>query len=390
LHFQERITDSAVTFLFGNPVKLLLNSDDKDALISINDVWKQNKLDYFNKTIARDLFIECKAAELWYIPATLPAKIRVKILSKRTGYTFFPHYDDMGDMDAFTVLYDSKDDTGKTVSNANVYTAETIVRAVKTDKWDVVPSINLAGKIPVVYYEQKKPEWHSVKTQIERIEYLVSNFADTNDYFGAPVLQVKGRVAQLPKKEETGKIFEIAASINSNTGETTYPGGVEYITWDNAPEAIKQEFDMLKDIIYGMTQTPDVSFNNVKGLGAVSGIALRLMFSDALFKALNKQETFGPALERRLSIIKSMIALADSSQRTAMEQADIDIKFSDVLPQDIESLIRALSVARGGEAIMSEETAVRMNPLVTDSETEIEKLAGDNARLTSLAGSYGL
>jgi len=73
-----------------------------------------------------------------------------------------------------------------------------------------------------------------------------------------------------------------------------------------------------------------------------------------------------------------------------MDNADIDVKFSDVLPQETESLIRSLSIARGGEAIMSEETAVRMNPLVPDSETEIEKLAGDNARLQSLAGSYGV
>lgn len=390
LNFQKRITDSAVTFLFGKPVKLILNSDNKEPLNLINQVWKQNKLDYFNKTLARDLFVECKVAELWYIPAVLPAKIKIKLLSKRTGYEFYPHFDDDGDMDAFTVIYTTKDDAGKVQQNTDIYTANLIYRGVKKDNWEVKISNNLTGKIPIVYYTQDEPEWESVKTEINRIEYLISNFADTNDYFGSPILQIKGRAEQLPKKEDSGKVVEIAPAVNPQTGETTYPGSVEFVTWDRAPEAIKIEYDILKDIIYGMTQTPDLSFNNIKGMSSISGIALRLMFSDALFKSLDKQEIFGAAFERRLSILKSMIATTDISKTQMLNDADIDIVFQDVLPVEIDTLIKALSLARGGEPIMSEETAIQMNPLVLDSEKETERLAGDNSKLKSLAESYGV
>jgi len=390
--FQRRIVNSAVTFLFGEPVSLVLNNDAQDAFGLINAVWKKNKLNYFNKRLARDLFIECKAAELWYVPPKdkgKPARIRVTLLSNREGYAFYPHFDEFGDMDAFTVKYEIKGPDGKPQDTVNIYTADKIIRAVKAGgMWTQKPGENILGKIPVVYYEQDEPEWDGVDTQIERLEYLMSNFADTNDYNGSPLTQVKGVVSNMPKKEETGKVVTVAAETNPNTGEVTYPGGVEFVSWEQAPESIKLEMEALKDIIYAMTQTPDLSFSNVKGMSAVSGIALRLMFSDALFKARDKQEIFGPAMERRLSIMKSIIALANVGKRQQIEEADIDVLFGDVVPTDIEALIKSLSTARGGEAIMSEESAVRMNPLVTDAEKDIEVLAGEKTALKSFADSY--
>lgn len=391
--FQRRIVNSAVTFLFGEPVTLILNDDNADAYDAIAAVWKQNKLDYFNKKLARDLFVECKVAELWYVPAEeikgQPARIRVALLSNREGYKIYPHFSDTGDMDAFTVLYDSLDDNGKTQENVNIYTAEQIVRATKKSggQWESTTGANLIGKIPIVYYEQDVPEWDGVETQIDRMEYLISNFADTNDYFAAPALELKGIVTNLPKKEDTGKVFMVQPETDAE-GKVYYPGGIEFKAWANAPDAIKLEMDSLKDIVYSMTSTPDLSFSNVKGLSNLSGISIRLMFSDALFKAKDKQEVFGPAMERRLSIMKSIIAITDRSKAAQLADVDIDVVFNDVLPQDTLALIQSLSVARGGEAIMSEESAVRMNPLVTDAEKDIEILAGEKSQIQSFAGSY--
>lgn len=391
--FQKRIVNNAVTFLFGEPVSLVLNNDKQDAFELINSVWKQNKLDYFNKKLARDLFVECAAAELWHVPPKepdKPARIRVTLLSKREGYTIYPHFDDTGDLDAFTIMNEITGADGKPKETLKIYTAKSIIEGVKESAgWVTTQTPNLVGKIPIVYYEQDEPEWKSVETQIDRMEYLISNFADTNDYFGAPVLQTKGVVQNLPKKEDPGKVVTVSPEVDAD-GKVYYPGGAEYITWDNAPEAIKEEYSMLKDIIYGMTNTPDLSFSNVKGLSNLSGIAIRLMFSDALFKAKDKQEIFGPAMERRISIMKTIIGLTNVGMKQQLEDADIDIIFNDVLPEDLKETITAISIARGGEPIMSEETAVRMNPLVTDAEKDIEILTNEKAALKSFAESYGV
>jgi len=388
--YQARIVNSAVTFLFGNPPSLMLTGGDEEAFKTLKAAWKQNKLDFFNKTLARSLFVECKVAEYWFIPPTDPARLRVALLSMKTGYRFYPHFDEYGDMDAFTVLYEAIDAENKKEEHADVLTATKTVKGVKKNSvWTATVLANPIGKIPIVYYEQDAPEWDGVKTQINREEYLISNFGDANDYFGSPLLQLKGTISELPRKEDVGKVITVA-SVTDTEGRVSYPGGAEFITWDRAPEAIKMEHDMLKDLIYGMTQTPDLSFSNVKGMAAVSGIALRLMFSDALFKARDKQEIFGPGLDRRLSIMTAMLGELNRNKKAAFDELDVDVVFNDVLPQDIEMLIKSLTLARGGEAIMSEASAVRTNPLIQDAEKEIAALAGEkeSAALKPLGESF--
>ncbi|HDY86552.1 MAG TPA: phage portal protein [bacterium] len=392
INFQKLIVNSAVTFLFGVPITIVLINEQDKAFALINTEWKLNKLDYFNRELARDLFVECKVAELWYIPTKevgKDARIRVTLLSERTGYKIYPHFDTMGDMDAFTVKYEIEDKEGKPVENVDIYTAEKRIHAEKTTSgWDPIVNANILGKIPIVYYQQDVAEWDDVKTQINRAEYLLSNFADTNQYFGAPVLMIKGKVTNLPKKQEMGKVVVVESETNANTGEVSYPGGAEFVTWEHAPESLEMEYKMLKDIIYGNTQTPDLSFSNVKGLTAISGVTIRLMFSDAIFKAKDKQETFGPAMERRFSIIKSLLQLKYKKMEKQIEETDIDIIFNDALPEDVESLIKSLSLARGGEPIMSEKTAAQLNPYVTDAEEEVKALQTEKGQSESLAGSF--
>lgn len=51
---------------------------------------------------------------------------------------------------------------------------------------------------------------------------------------------------------------------------------------------MKLEIDTLLRMIYTITQTPDISFDTVKGIGAVSGVALKLLFMDAHLKVQDK------------------------------------------------------------------------------------------------------
>ena len=67
IKYQKKIVNMAVSFLFGDAVKLVLaNKEDnlQDTFTLIQDVWDKNKLDYFNRKLAQRLFIETKVAEL--------------------------------------------------------------------------------------------------------------------------------------------------------------------------------------------------------------------------------------------------------------------------------------------------------------------------------------
>jgi len=378
IRYQQKIVNMAVSFLFGDPAKLTLdNKEDKyqETFTLIDDVWNKNKLDYFNKKLARRLFVETKVAELWYviIDDNNVKHIKVALLCDKNGDKIYPHFNENGDMDAFTRRYKLEDIDGKKYDHVDIYTAnQNIFLTKKGETWDVEKKQNYFGKIPVIYYEQAEPEWASVQSEIDRIEMLISKSADTNDYFGSPTLKIKGKITNAPEKGEVGKLLQFKGEQNAE-GKIDY-GDAEYLTWTHAPEAVKLEYETLKDIIYSLTSTPDLSFNNIQGLTKTSGEALRFMFMDSILKAKDKEEIFGEALTRRINLLKAILSVTNVKSKQALEEMNISIKFGDVLPKSVTELVKALSTARGGDSIMSRDSAVRGNPLVEDSEEDIARL----------------
>ena len=377
IRYQKKIVNMAVSFLFGEPAKLILNNkEDKyqETFSLINNVWDKNKLEYFNKKLARRLFVETKVAELWYVIIDNDniKHIKVVLLCNQNGDEIYSHFDNNGNMDAFTRRYKLLETDEKTYEHIDIYTADSIIYGIKKTAWEVKKSVNLYGKIPVIYYEQVEPEWTDVQTEIDRSEMLISKFADTNDYFGAPTLKIKGKIVNPPEKAEVGKLLQFTGETNAE-GKIDY-GDAEYLTWDQAPESIKLEYNTLKDIIFSMTSTPDLSFDNVKGMNQTSGETLKFMFLDAILKAKNKEEIFGEGLTRRINLIKAILSITDMKSKKSLEELDISIQFGDVLPKSVTELVKSLSVARGGDVIMSQDEAVRQNPLVSDAEEDIKRM----------------
>jgi len=389
VRYQEKIVNMAVSFLFGDPAKLTLdNKEDKyqEIFALINDVWDKNKLDYFNKKLARRLFVETKVAELWYVTPDDEKKIKVALLCGKNGDEIYAHFNENGDLDAFTRRYKLEDIDEKTYEHVDIYTSDKLFYGIKKTEWVVETKDNLFTKIPVIYYTQAEPEWTGVQGLIDRIEMLISKFADTNDYFGAPIIKIKGKIANPPEKGEVGRTLRFTGEANAE-GKIEY-GDAAYLTWKSAPDAIKLEYNTIKDLIYSLTSTPDLSFSNVKGLTQTSGEALKFLFMDAILKAKDKEEIFGEGLTRRVNLLKAILSITNVKSKQVLEEMNISIKFGDVLPKSITELVKALSTARAGDAIMSEKEAVRQNPLVEDSEEDIKRMEEERGKLSKLGESY--
>jgi SPP1 family phage portal protein len=414
--FQKKIVNTATSFLFGQPVKLIKNNEEEqfDELYNnFTAAWKQAKLNYHNRKLARRLMVETRVAELFYIRTYNKAepneeteedeqanfipqngenfekKLKVLLLCQKNGDDIFPVWDSLGDLVGFIRQYTASIEVEgevKDVEMAEIYTDRFNYVCQKLDEWTVQRYANPFGKIPVIYYEQGAAEWADVQSLIERVEFMVSTNADTNDYFGSPAVVAKGELKSAPEKGEVGKVFEVEPTIVE--GRATF-GDLSYLTWDRAPEAIKLEYETLKDLIYSQTATPDLSFNNVKGTTNLSGIALKFMFLDSLLKAMDKEEVFGEGLERRISLLKRMLSVVDLQANKGMEDLDISVEFASVLPENIQELITTLQSAVGGSSIMSQESAVKQNPLVEDPEAEITLLEGEREKEQLMNESYG-
>jgi SPP1 family phage portal protein len=395
LPLQKRIVRLAAAFLCGNPIELICTAGEgaeKDLLGVINKTWKDNKLDYKSKKIAKIMMSETEAAELWYTELAEPDfwkgtpndkssvkfKLRMKILSQSLGDELYPVFNNAGDMLLFARGY-AITAAGVRTEYLDVYTAETNYFYKKdATGWAQAkaPEKNIIGKIPVIYYSQELPEWYDVQEMIDRLEKSLSNHADTNDYHGSPMIKVKGTVKGFAKKGESGKILELEEGADA-----------EYMGWPLAPESVKMEQENLINQIYALTDTPNISFEQMKSLGTFSGIALKMLFLGAHLKAADHEENFGESIQRRINYVKAAMGIINVSMEKVIP-LNIEPKFTYFLPKNDLELIELLSTA-SGERSLSQKTAVQLNPLVHDADAELiqikaedaEKNAGDPANL---------
>lgn len=384
ISFQKKIVLLRATFLCGNPVELVSQPEDtlqQNLLDVILRTWDDNKLDYESKRLAKYMMSETEVAEIWYTEAITPGywagtindadnvkyRLRMKIVAPSLGDTLYPVFDKQGDMIAFARGYKIKNLQNQDEEHFDLYTDTTIYLAIaiSADTWDVNKQSNMLSKIPVIYYSQARPEWDDVESLIERKETLHSNHADTNDYFGSPMVFVEGDVVGFAKKGEQGKVL-----VGKNGARASY------LSWDQSPESIKLESETLDDYIHYLTGTPKISFENLKGIGAVSGIAMKLMFMDAHLYAADKEEDFGKSIQRRINFLKTALSKINTAL-TGAATMSIKPKFNYYLPQHDEETIQNLVLATGNKAILSQQSAVEQNPLVENSTEEMKRIEAD-------------
>ena len=408
LALQKLIIARASAFVFGNPVKYNAEEvaeNQKLIKAAFDKILHDAKSASLDRKIAKTIFGYRECAELWYAtPVTRTKtgsklankvkdainnfvgnyyhnnygfksgfKLKCALFSPKDGDTLYPYFED-GDMIAFSREFLRKDETGKEIRYFETWTdTQHWLFTEDSAEWTVVegyPKPVTIGKIPIVYGYQEEFETRDVDDLIARLEKLLSNFADTNDYHGSPTIVVKGRVRGFAKKGKAGKVLELMKGDNRDDVDPN----AEYLAWQHAPESIKLEIETLLRMIYTLTQTPDISFDSVKGIGAISGIALKLLFMDAHLKAMEKQEIFDPYLTRRANIVKAFIGKFNVSLERECEEMSIDPEITPfVITSEIDDANFWIA-ANGGKPIISQKESAEKAGLSSNSEADYKQM----------------
>ena len=387
---QKLIVKRAVAFTFGNQVKLNAepeeNSKEEDVLKAVKRVLFETKSRSLNRKVARYIFSSTEAAELWY-PVEKENKkygfgskykLRVAVFSPLKGDKLYPYFDETGDLLAFSREYAIKGHDKTERHYFETYTDEAhYLWQVKDGEWELLegyPKANIIGKIPVVYGCQPAVEWEDVQNLIDRLEKLLSNFADTNDYHASPKIVTKGEILGWAKKGEAGGVIEMDEN-----------GSAEYLSWAQAPESVRLEIETLLKLIYTITQTPDISFDSVKGISAVSGVALKLLFLDAHLKVQDKMDIFDDYLQRRIAIIQAFLKQMNAGDKAFSEACESLAVEPEIIPfmiEDEAGKTNLLLAATGQKAVCSRKTAVQALGWVNDVDTEVAQIEEDESALS--------
>jgi len=215
-----------------------------------------------------------------------------------------------------------------------------------------------------------------VQPLIERLETVISNFADTNDYHASPTLVFKGAAgAEAQEKGESGKAVLL-------TGDHA---DAKYVTWDQSVAAVELEIDTLVNFIYSLTQTPNISFEEMKALGDLSGVAFDRVFIDAHLAASNEIDGgYGELLQRSVNLEKALLASMDTGLTAALQELAVTVEVPRFKLDDLDADVDLAIKAKDG-GLISGETAMGISGLVTNVQDEMAKIKAEG----SAAGAEG-
>lgn len=353
---QKSIVSLRKYFMNLRNAQVVCDNEDSLLLQAVKDVRNKNKYNFKIEEIATRTMSELQGAELWYIPKE-SSEIRMQVLSPKKGDVMLPIFDEYGDMKYFIRAYKITDiNTQDVVDMTDVFTKEENF-TFRADGTLINTWKNESGKMPIIYYSQDLPEWQDVQVIIERFETLVSNFGDTNEYNGAPIVVAKGGISGFSSKGERGKVLEVESDAD-----------VSYLSWDSAPESIKLELDTLYKLMHSFSHTPDISMEALKGQG-LSGVAFDRIFIDAKLTANDKLSgSFGESMQRSVNLVSAMCRSLNKSLKDEYLTLEVEPYAFD----DVNDFVKNMTQLDG---LMSKEAINRMlsNKFGLDESKEWER-----------------
>lgn len=385
----KKIVRTSAAFLFGGKMTLSAN-DTNDGFNELKNLFVTKlKMQSILKKFARVVLSETKSAIVFFPASTIKngkkvIELKVKILhlpkdsNNDESFEFYPHFDDDDDLDAFLYKYKANVN-GVNTQCVKIWTADKIISSKQiSGTWEATVESNLFGLIPVVYAEVDVPDWEDEANVIDYLEKRLSRLSDTNDYFAEPILKSYGE-ADLPSKQTVGKEITFPITIDEETGKEIH-GDADYLVWQQSIESVKEELSQLRNEIYSGTSTPDLSFDNLKGIGNISGVARKFMMMDAIIKASENLEIFGPVVQRCMSVVKAgLINIVDIKSKNDLIDNNIEVTFGSILPEDLTEELNNLSLAGGGKPFNSQRTIVSRSPYTKDTEEEMKAIEEENS-----------
>lgn len=287
----------------------------------------------------------------------------VFVAARSTGYKIKYLFDQYKNLIVFAYGYTLKEN-GVNVPYWIIETSEVIYTCRKSGfGWQVDSIPNPSEKINAILFLQPK-SWDGAEMRMRRDEMLDSKIGDTNNYFADPMAAATSDViASLPDNDKPGRLIQMPSEKSQ----------FRYIEPPQDSATRRDEKANLNDTILFDTFTPDFSFEKMRGLGTLSGVAIRNAMILGYIKRANRLEIYEEMITRYLHLTLKVLTLLYPDKKTLIEGLKVSFEFSDPFPEDKSAHWNGIvSLYAGG--VVSLETAVTMLALTDAPEEEIERI----------------
>lgn len=380
------VTKRMTQMAFSIPVKRVYEYGNDEAIKLFAEaceaVYNSVRINGVNNKRMYAYFAACEMATFWYVangveehetygfPST--AKLRCRSYSPMPSRfsnclqaNLWPLFNDDDDLIALSAEYKNQVG-GETIHHFDVYSADTIYYFKTTGgKWGMESRPNPARKIPACYICRPEPVYDHISEFRNDIEFTLSRNSDNIKKNSSPIVKISGELKnnELPTGDNAREVYRLeqGGDIGMISPALTTADAITQINTD-------------RRFIEEVSQLPDLSLENVRGLGAVSGEARRNILTDAHLKVEDESHEIILFLDREFSVIKSLLC----SIHPEFEKYKNVLKCTHIITPyimedesaDIDKYIKA-----SGGVVMSRKTAIEKLGIVDDAEAELEQIA---------------
>ena len=366
---QKYINEVELFFLLGQPIIWKATSEGTDnAFQAFSQFLKDTR---FNSTIReakRLAGAETECAKVYHIyrEGNEP-RVKAKVIARSNGYTLRPLFDQWDNLVAFGYGY-YLNENGTNVEHFDIETPGIIYRCrLGRTGWEVVPIPNPTGKINVIYYRQEKA-WAGIQRRIDREEFVDSKAADTNNYFADPKLKATADVIGSMTGGGTEMVGEVLTMTDKERSSVEYLAPPEYSSMKDS-----EKKDLAQSILFD-TFTPDFSYENMKGMGTLSGEAMRRAMALGYMKRDNLKETYEELVDREKNLILAIMQNVTHIELSGeLSRLELSHEFAEPFSEDKGTRINNITTLyRAG--LMSLETAIEMLAFNDKTDEEIQRI----------------
>lgn len=382
-------------FTFAIPVKREYNkpsNDTQTAIISaIEKIYENAHIDTMNFKRGIAYYAACEMFTIWYTVKRentiygFPCryKLKCKTFSPMDRVCLYPIIDELDDMIAMSFEYDKKVSDTKTITIFETYTEdrhfvwekdnqgnswEEKTAQIKEDGTVESGEQIIINKIPGVYLWRPFPVYDGLGGIRHELEYSLSRNGNVISYNSAPIVKVKGGIIGKEKKGESSRIWRVESD-----------GDISYVSWNQSQDAVINQTNTLLKLYWMLSQMPDISFDNMKGLGNIGYDARQTLFTEARLKITEESGAWKECFEREFNVIKAFLKQMNQSWANEIDNITCKHIITPYVPEDENNSINVRMKANGGLPVESQLESIIKLGQSKDPISTLKEIRKDQA-----------
>lgn len=382
-------------FTFAIPVKRIYSNVEGNEIRlqitkAIESIYRNARIDSENLKRATSLYASCEIFTVWYAVKKTnnlygfesEYKLKCKTFSPMDGVALYPLFSEMDDMLAMSFEYTKKIKDEEFVFFETYTESKHYIwkKGKDGDKWEAVLTQatddgEIANgedivlmKIPGVYAWKALPIFDGLSPIRTEIEYSLSRNSNVIAYNSAPLLKIVGGVKG---QEDKGESYRV---VRCESG-----GDVSYVSWSQSIEALKYHVETMEKLYWSQAQLPDLSFDNMKGLGNIGYDARQTILTDAHLRVGDESGLWLEFLERECNVIKAFLKIMNKKWESEIDNVLVEHIITPYIQNDELAEINKRMKANGNKPIESQLESIQKYGESSDASATLKQIQEEGA-----------